>query len=1394
MNLAMHLSLTDTASPALLKFRRELQNLQTFANQASNAIQSLQSSITGLGSSAGNASRSLSGLNRTMSSLNANTTRTSTAMINVAQGANAIHAGAVHAQQGMNALIGTMRTAAQQMTRLAASMGQVSASAAGLGSVSTGLSGIGTSAQNSTNHVNGLTQSLKGMAQIWGAMKIQEGLKGSVSAASEYEKTVMRLNALGMDEDTRNAYMFSSQKLSKEIPSLDLNEALELQLDLRSTAGSDVSAIKLASEIAKAVVVMKSAFNSGGKQWSNADNVAIGKLIEQYGAAGNEKKTQELLDALTRITVVTQGRVGPANMAMQAQYIRGGAFAQMNKNSLYTIASQAEMVSAGRGNAGQIGTMTTSANQAFVAGKMLQKALPVIQRLGLLDDKAEMIWSDDGHYKGAAGAPIVDVKLWQEDQVAWVEKYLIPALARQGKTDPKDAIQILNSIMGNRMAATNLANMTILNPQIKKDRHLYEQAKPYEQIYEEMQKMSSVNFDILKAAVSNLSIAFGTHLLPHITTATIYLTEFISMASEWAKDNKTEVTIIGIGAALLSVMMIIRGILALSGVTSLMSMLGITAGGTFARISSAAGSAVSFVLRAFSAMFPAVAAGFSSMWLSIKAGFAAGWAAIKLFFVNLVTNSAAAFARFMAGFGLTKVAILAGAKLIAIGVASFFTFSWAIDAMEEAGLDMRTWANGVAFDMLSAFEKAANKIRNSLYSVAKGAGQLAKDAGADKIGSWLIGFGDWGLKKSATSHAEFTENNRRLSEANKMGSGKDGIKGLYTKEGQGDAKAKEKDEKKDGQSLFDKWKERSEKAEAELRESWRLAQEKLNQEFVPSEGPTPPEGRAGRSAARAAAKAISDMAQIYADQAKTMNETWKMALESQDQLFNAGKLSIADYFSTRAAIITAGTQQEIELMEKQKAELMKDPKANAKGIEKVSNDIDVKRMEMYSDLAKDNIAREKALYELRKAGRDLDIEIYSLTGDGMDAKLAALDEEIAKRREIFALNNDTASLEKLKRIESIQKSKLFYEDASGKLSKEKAKYDLEEARIQADVEMGNKTSMESQHEIVELRRREGEYILQNIDKLRMYAAATEDQSIKDQVENMALEAEKASKALTAGAQEMKSTVKGAFESLFDGLINRTKSLKDLILDFGNSIASAVTSKIAGNMADTITNKVMQPGGMLDGMFGAILGGSAIPGMGGDDQKGGGGNLIADAATSVAQALGFMQKTGVEGTTDAMVKGIAQSGLQMTTTQTAAMALQNLAMAAQSAAMSLGTMGGGGGVASQVAGAAGGGGGGFLSGIGNFFSSAVSGVGNFFSSLLSFDVGADNIPRDMVAKIHKGEMILPAGAAERVRSGGMGGSMSITNNFTVNGPTDRQTQEQLAAKVAQSLQRAQRRNR
>jgi hypothetical protein len=65
-------------------------------------------------------------------------------------------------------------------------------------------------------------------------------------------------------------------------------------------------------------------------------------------------------------------------------------------------------------------------------------------------------------------------------------------------------------------------------------------------------------------------------------------------------------------------------------------------------------------------------------------------------------------------------------------------------------------------------------------------------------------------------------------------------------------------------------------------------------------------------------------------------------------------------------------------------------------------------------------------------------------------------------------------------------------------------------------------------------------------------------------------------------------------------------------------------------------------------------------------------------------------------------------------------------------------------------------------------SATSGGGGLFSTALSFlpafDIGSTNVPRDMVAQIHQGEMIVPAAQAHGIRSGqsmlGSGGSQSM----------------------------------
>jgi hypothetical protein len=295
------------------------------------------------------------------------------------------------------------------------------------------------------------------------------------------------------------------------------------------------------------------------------------------------------------------------------------------------------------------------------------------------------------------------------------------------------------------------------------------------------------------------------------------------------------------------------------------------------------------------------------------------------------------------------------------------------------------------------------------------------------------------------------------------------------------------------------------------------------------------------------------------------------------------------------------------------------------------------------------------------------------------------------------------------------------------------------------------------------------------------------------------------------AKQMKDAMQGNFEGFLNDL-SSGKGIKAALKGLGDNIVQTINKTLNKQMSEAITNMLFgkQENGKFTGMFGNFFQGiiskdgfnqGGEGGFGGmmssignwasglfgggnqggeQSQQGGGVGSLAQAATQAGSALLSMTKDGVVGATTALGENIMKTVMGTSVETTATISLQQLAAAAQAAAASLSSMGGGGGMGGGMA---------------NLF----SGVGEMFSGMLSFDVGADSIPRDMIAQIHKGEMILPAATADKVRKGLAGGSSNAgtpvtnINNFHLAGPTTLQSQQQIASMVGASMNRAVKRN-
>ena len=267
-----------------------------------------------------------------------------------------------------------------------------------------------------------------------------------------------------------------------------------------------------------------------------------------------------------------------------------------------------------------------------------------------------------------------------------------------------------------------------------------------------------------------------------------------------------------------------------------------------------------------------------------------------------------------------------------------------------------------------------------------------------------------------------------------------------------------------------------------------------------------------------------------------------------------------------------------------------------------------------------------------------------------------------------------------------------------------------------------------------------------------------------------LKIEELGQGLTQFQQNVSNVIQQSFQGFFSEFMSGKKSWKQMGADFVNSILNGMNQVVSKDLAS----------GLVKGLLGPSSGaGQALRSLQGS------GGFMAKIGSWIGNLFGAPGAAG-GATQDVATTALTASMTTLTgavTALTAAItgsAASTTAGAAASAATGGGTTGGGGlfswlgslfgganvstamtygtsvgsqqtaMLAAQDAGLSGSSG-------GSMWSSFADWIGTFFGS---FAVGADNIPHDMVAKIHQGEMIVPKAGAEAIRSGALGGGHTV----------------------------------
>jgi hypothetical protein len=402
-----------------------------------------------------------------------------------------------------------------------------------------------------------------------GLKKQLKEIRGLMLVGEEFARTLNRLRMAGLSQVEIAQATQAAWKNTGDVMTTTVTQNLSALLDLRNVLGS-MGEAKMALPIVTKIGAVLSSSSEGKISPADGQNLAfsMAKALDVIGAARDPGTFEREAGLMAKSITAFQGRVTPRMFQNAFQFARQAKF-DLSDDFKYGYLPTLMLENSGSGGGGGgsrgVGPMIAALYRVTNQGYINKKALPTLERLGLIAPGSAIKTSG----RDTMVSPMKNAALAAQNPFLWSQQVLMPAIAKaygatmiardkDGNLVHGDQVRaIVNDIFrGNQLAGAAMTEFVTKPQNFERDHRILSGAMSYNDAYSvAMKNDPALSMQAMQAQWTNFMTSFGPQIVTDMISIMKTITPLLHEAAVWAERNPGKIALFvhaleGLAAAL----------------------------------------------------------------------------------------------------------------------------------------------------------------------------------------------------------------------------------------------------------------------------------------------------------------------------------------------------------------------------------------------------------------------------------------------------------------------------------------------------------------------------------------------------------------------------------------------------------------------------------------------------------------------------------------------------------------------------------------------------------------------------------------------------------------------------------------------------------------------------